>query len=341
MSGDMSGDDPLAATVGERLAGWPRQRITLAELEEVVITERPELNASVELGRRLSEVVEALVDQGVVQPAQRRISHRGARFPVSFLRPPTPTCERVRPALRHPWSSELAWAAETEGVTFERLRLLDQWLTANPSPPPAPVKERSLEIWGDEKLLDRLQRGPLRDRSIDGLQLVVVHPPLVVEQISNAGAGLLVENATTWWSLVTTARLHLAAGAVTTIGWIAYGAGNQVGAAVPGLADKRPTALWYFGDLDGRGLCFADDASRSAGLAGLPEVRPHQWLYQALLDIGRAQTRRGAWAWPERGLAWLGPELGPRVSAQHPATWLAQEWVGRSVLQSSPCWLVP
>lgn len=334
-------DDALVDAIGRRLAGWPRQRVTLVELEGLVVSERPELNASVELGGRLAEVVDALVGAGAVRGASKRVTYRGAHLPVSFLRPASPLPRRERPALRYPWCADLAWAAGTDGPTFEQLLRLDRWLTANPNPLPAPVKERSLEVWDDEKLLERLQRGPLRGHPVPGLRLVVVHPPLVVERISDAGGGLLVENATTWWSIVTAGRHHVAGGSPTSLGWAAYGAGNQVGAAVPGLARLAPTSLWYFGDLDARGLRFAVDAGRAAAEAGMPAVRPHAWLYETLLTVGRPQARKRRWMWPDAGLAWLGPETGARVAAELTNTWLAQEWVGTRLLHADATWLRP
>lgn len=334
-------DDPLADAVGQQLAEWPRQRITLTELVDVVVSGRPELNASVDLGPRLAEVVHALVAAGVVQPAQRQTIFRGVRLPVSLTRPVATKPNRERPALRHPWRADLAWAAETHGVTFEQLRKLDHWLTANPDPPLAPLKERSLEIWGDEKLLDRLRRAALREHMPDALRIVVVHPPLVVERISDARGGLVVENATTWSSLVSVGREHVARGTPTSIGWIAYGAGNQVAAAVPGLAARAPTSLWYFGDLDAKGLEFAAEAAKAAIGEGLPILRPHPWLYETLLDSGRPQPRRTVWTWKQSGLTWLGPELGQRVASELSTTWLAQEWVSAHLLRRDAGWLVP
>lgn len=333
--------DPLADAVGRRVAAWPRRRITLVQLESLVVSERPELNASALLGRRLADVVGALVADGVVEAAKATTRFRGVVLPSSLVRPAAPRARRERPALRYPWRRELAWAAATEGLLYEQLSRLDRWLTANPDPRPAPVKERSLEIWDNEKLLEGLLRGPLRGHPLPGLALVVVHPPLVVERISEAGGGLLVENATTWWSLVTAGRHHVAAGSPTTVGWIAYGAGNQVGAAVPGLAGRAPTALWYFGDLDARGVRFGADAARSAAIADMPAVRPHRWLYETLLTVGRPQDRRGRWTWPEAGLSWLGPEIGGRVASDLATTWLAQEWVSERVLAADAAWLRP
>ncbi|MGH9155149.1 MAG: hypothetical protein ACRD1K_04725 [Acidimicrobiales bacterium] len=333
--------DELAEVVGRRLASWPRKRVTLAELEAVVVAERPELNASVALGTRLAEVVDAVVAAGVVKPSSRRTRFRGVALPVILTRPAAERPRPERPALRHPWRADLAWAGETEGATFEHLRVLDRWLTADPAPAPAPVKERSLEIWGDEKLLDRLRRGPWGQRLPEALALFVVHPPLVIEAISDAAGGLLVENATTWRSLVTAGREHVAAGVPTSIGWIAYGAGNQVAAAVPGLAGHRPDRLWYFGDLDARGLSFAAAAARAAADEAMPPVAPHRGLYKTLLDAGRPQARRKDWAWQPQGLDWLGPDLGPRVVSQLPDTWLAQEWVSLRLLRSDAAWLSP
>ncbi|MEO7443794.1 MAG: hypothetical protein ABIW46_09720, partial [Acidimicrobiales bacterium] len=155
--------------------------------------------------------------------------------------------------------------------------------------------------------------------------------------------GLLVENATTWRSLVTAGREHVAAGSATSIGWVAYGAGNQVAAAVPGLAGRKPDALWYFGDLDSRGLRFAAAAALAATTEAMPAVRPHEWMYRTLLEVGRPQARRGRdpWAWQEQGLGWLGPDLARRVVAQLPDTWLAQEWLSLRRLRADAAWLMP
>jgi len=334
-------EDALADAVGVRLVAWPRQRISLDDLVDIVLAERPELTASADLGPRLVEVVATLTTGGLLAASKDTTRFQGVRLPSSLRRPVPVNVARERPALRHPWHPELAWAAATEGIGFQRMRVLDAWLAANPDPPRAPVKERSLEVWGDEKLLDRLLRGLLAGRTVEFLRVDVVHPPLVVERIGEGMSGLLVENATTWRSLVDVGREHVRFGAPTSIGWIAYGAGNQVGAAVPGLADRAPSALWYFGDLDDRGLRFATDAARAAAAAGMPPVHPHRWLYEALLRTGRPQPRgTRSWSWSAAALAWLGPELGERV-ALLTDTWLAQEWVGAKLLRADPAWLRP
>lgn len=54
------------------------------------------------------------------------------------------------------------------------------------------MKERSVEVWGDEKLLDHLLRGLLSGRATEFLRVDVVHPPLVVEQIGDGSEGLIV-----------------------------------------------------------------------------------------------------------------------------------------------------
>lgn len=334
-------EDALADAVGARLATWPRQRISLDELVDIVLEERPELTTSADLGPRLLQVVEALTTGGEIAASSSTRRFRGVRLPSSLRRPATLKLARVRPALRHPWHGELAWAAATEGIGFERMRALNAWLTANTDPPRAPVKERSLEVWGDEKLLDDLLRGLLAGRAVEFLRVDVVHPPLVVEQVSDGTGGLIVENATTWRSLVDVGREHVGSGVSTSLGWIAYGAGNQVGAAVPGLAGRAPSALWYFGDLDDRGLRFATDAARAAAAAGMPRVQPHRWLYDALLRAGRPQPRgTRSWSWSAAALDWLGPDLSNRVTSLAD-TWLAQEWVGAKQLRSDSAWLKP
>ena len=333
--------DPLADAVGRRLAAWPRQRITLSELVDVVVSCRPELNASVDLGPRLAEVVHSLVADGVVRPTHRQTIFRGIRLPVSMTRPVTARPIRERPALRHPWRADLTWAAETQGVTFEQLLELDRWMTANPDAPPAPLKERSLEIWGDEKLLDRLRRGPLRghaarrpadshrapaprrraDLRRHGRSHRRERHHLVIAGQRRAGAGR-------------TGRRHL-----DRLDRLRRG--QPGGGRDPRPRHPDPASLWYFGDLDARGLEFAAEAAAVAISEGLPVVRPHPWLYETLLDLGRPQPRRQPWAWKQSGLDWLGPDLGRRVVSELPTTWPAQEWVSTRVLRTADGWLLP
>lgn len=81
--------------------------------------------------------------------------------------------------------------------------------------------------------------------------------------------------------------------------------------SIASLAEKSdpPENLWYYGDLDAKGLEMAQGASATAAAFGLPAVRPAVPLYRPLLDraprsgIAVERTRAAvAAAWLPRSL---------------------------------------
>lgn len=330
--------DPLA----ERLRGWPRQRVTLDELEKVLLELRPELATSSEKAVRLAAVIEELSVAGVVTPSVKTARRLGVRLPASVIvvRP-----KPARPANRapsHPWVEELAWAAGRQWPTstFDRLVQLNDWLARNPGARPAPVRERSLEVFGEDKELGYLLTGVLGEpgRQPPGLAVFSVSAPMVVRAVGPDPEPVLlvVENATTYHSVLAVAG-HQRPG----IGWVGYGAGERVDGAIASLADLPLDRLLYFGDLDRRGLAIAATADRVGQARGLPPLEPHRGLYEALLERGRPQST-SPFTWPELGLCWLGAHLSEAV--QHhlgTGSWLAQEWVSRTAMEDDPSLLVP
>lgn len=367
MSDDLAGG-ALAAAVGVHLAGWPRSRIRIEDLERLLIAERPELAGSAERGTRLARLCDELVAGGVAQPGRRRVARLGVVVPALFtLATRTGADADRRPeaavVTTWPWVSELAFLAalrrQLSPAVLGRLQQLNGWLAANPDAEPAPERERSLEVFGDDKALAELTRSVLSGRVPAGLRAYPVPPPMLVEPTgSGRPAVIVVENHTTFHSLLRVgselaaggagpgsaagAGSGSAAGAGPQVpGFVAYGVGNQAPSLVASLSRFAPGELFYFGDLDHNGLAIAAGAARAAAEAGLPPLRPHLGLYSLLLTTGRPQQRPpGARAgWPEEGLAWCGPELARRVrEVLGSDCWLAQEWVGVHVLRRHRWW---
>lgn len=258
-----------------------------------------------------------------------------------------PESSAVQERLRYPWTPALSWAASERLTTSQReaLMAISAWMTRNQEPPePLPHRERSLEIFGQEKRLDELITTPLfgpGKLTLDMLAAYVVHPPFVWRPIPAAtGTELIViENHNTFDSIFRALTHHVDTGTSCPFGYVAYGAGNAFEASVSYVADLHPipARIRYFGDLDGEGVTIPVRSSARAFSAGLPAVEPHLGLYRLLLSSGRPQPIAGR----PTATSWLGP-LQPQVEAMFSKGHrLAQEWVNLNLLRDNPTWLFP
>jgi hypothetical protein len=338
----------VTAQVVAALARWPRGRIRLDELVALLVEAQPELAASHDRTERLVALVEVLGADGTLSPTKSVIRRHGADLPSSFRLVDTEAGGATNPALRHPWVPLLAWCADRRwpAPTFEHLVRLNRWLAQRPDELlEVPVRERSLEVLGDDKALGKLLRGSLGTPDVvAALAIHDAHPPMAVDEVAGAaGRGVLVvENGTTFWSALRAARKHAAAGRSVAWRWIGCGAGRQLASLVPSLGALEPDHLAYFGDLDPEGVTIAWEGARAAANHGLPPLQPQATLYRALLDNGIDQHRPGRDPWPTDGLGWLGPSRATEVTDRFgDDAWLSQEWVGLSWLLDNEGWLQP
>lgn len=361
----MGPPETLAAELVERLAGESRQRVGIDALLQMLVEQRPELATAPERALRLGEVLDRLEADGAVVPSKGRRLLLGVSLPKSVTRlesDGSATVSRTRtgsvenPARRYPWVPEMAWAASgsrRQPAEHERLVRLSQWIAAqrDQARPVVPVRERSLEVFGEDKRLEAMLDGVLQNReaTVAALRVKRAHPPMAVQPVAGAtGTDLLVvENGTAFRSVLEALAVHMAAGAPARFRYVGYGSGAQLEAIVPAAAELSPVPgrLDYFGDLDRDGLRFAAAGARRCQEQALPALQPAVRLYTMLLDRGRAQTKSGrsaakeAQPWPPEGLAWLGPELANRVEQElGPGQWLAQEWVGCEALSADSTW---
>jgi hypothetical protein len=205
----------------------------------------------------------------------------------------SPSDEETRLIREFPWEPELSFLSGARlSLSFAELRRLNEFLKG-----PArkaeivPIKERSLQIFGDEKRLDVLLASALfrpgRLGLAEHLRCEVIGVPFAWKRGPAAASAqplIAIENAATWHSYCRwNTERALFSGVV-------YGDGNRFMDGIPYLKDlfdelggKR--RVFYFGDLDPQGLVIPQEASARAQALGLPLIEPHLWSYRHLLTF--------------------------------------------------------
>jgi hypothetical protein len=159
----------------------------------------------------------------------------------------------------------------------------------SPAPSRAPIQERSLELFDDEKALDSFQKTRLFTTgalTLGMLACFIPPVPFVSEHLPGTGATqlLVIENLATYTSFLTT--LKEGHGSRRPDLHVAWGAGNSFTQSVLSIPDLSPAPrrTLYFGDLDVAGLNIATIATRQAEIAGLPPMTAAAACYHFLLS---------------------------------------------------------
>jgi len=338
---------PLAGALHAAVTANRGSKVALVALRAAAQAADLSMAASPEARERLAGALAELEIAGLLtQPKSRALWDRAARPPlplhVTRTRPApvTATAGPARPA-EPVWHALLSWVPEFlasgRPTPTERTLLVGvQRLLAAAGAPPArgvPLRERSLELLGDEKALDSLLRGRLflagrLSLGLLGAERVV--PPLVVTDTSPGADVLLVENYATYFTLGRALVGH------TNVGRVIWGAGNQVTQLLPQVSIRPGGRIWYFGDLDVRGLEIGAAATATAAALGLPPLAPSADLYVLLLTHGRRAPVGGRVPSPGRvadAVRWLPEALRPIAAPLlHGGLRLAQEAVGVDLL---------
>ncbi|MFJ4618725.1 hypothetical protein [Streptomyces sp. NPDC088812] len=312
----------------------------------------------------LDGCLKVLEQNGLIKAFQDRTPET-VSLPVSiWLLPEDRPVRTEEPMPR--WHHELSWLAREWQRATPKQRTaytaLNLWRKSDPDLFAVPIRERALEIFGTfgseadfpmpEKTFDELKSGPLfsdPDRLDEVIRTFRPPPPLLTETFPleetdgrywRVGTGdvlLVVENSTTWWSLVKCLpEQH-------RLGYVAWGLGGTFRASVRAItAEHRISEIRYVGDLDLSGVRIPLKASHTASQLGLPAVQPTGKLYEVLLDLGRPRNAKEAPA-----NAAEATQLASWLPAQHRADTvgllmegkrLAQEWVGYRYLQRNTDW---
>ncbi len=283
-------------TFGEALldAARGRQRVKRPDLWRAFQVAHPVEATAGDARERLMKRLLELVGEGrVTLPSERGAAwDRSARPPipewVALARPalPPPPVD----ATTVPWAPELAFVPRTPGVDLGAALAIQAFLAAGGrSRPRVPSRERSVQLFGDEKRLERLLRTPLFAEGrldLGVLRCFSMAPPLVFEAGPAGSAGrpcLVVENHHTWWSFCQWNRR------VGDYSAIVYGAGGGFGRDAVLFLDERcrswgTSTAEYFGDLDRDGLLIPWRAgTQFAAPLALRLVPAERW-YARLLE---------------------------------------------------------
>ena len=321
----------------ERLRSEKRKRIQLGQLRAHLYAAYPELQGSSERGERLLGELRRLESAGhIALPAP------GASW-EKVGAPPLPKWVLMKdsqPAIPKKdygavtWVPELGFWTEMGSAQLETLLPINEFLLRRRGELlRVPIKERSLEIFGDEKRLDGMC-APGADALFAGrLPLTTigcfrVAQPLPYRQARAAGRPvLIVENHNSYWSFGEwnhNARLYAA---------VVYGSGEafrKTGSALQQvLREVAGCGAEYLGDLDPKGVSIPVEFNRSTSRDG-PSLRPCTWGYRWLLAYGRTRAKpECALGIQQSALAWLGSETGEQTAALwRKGLWIPQESLG-------------
>lgn len=289
----MTPEPALTAALRNAIATYPNRRVPLTVLLKAAAAVDTTGAASIGWRDRLLQVIDHLADEGEITSARTKFDRSGSPALPEFVTCATqpPTQPKPRPT-RPVWHADLAWAAELNDqgaltkaqLTF--LAAINTWLPQRRGLD-VPLRERSLEIFGDEKYLEIWVSGPLFAHgrlSLELLQTYLCWPQ--VERL-NLGAGywLIVENYTTYHCLA------LRAAELGFDGQIIWGAGTGVSTRLAALAlePHRPRRIFYFGDIDVPGIRIARSAVTRAQDLGFAAVCAATGLYHLTATHGHAR----------------------------------------------------
>lgn len=320
---------PAAERLLDALARPGRKRVSLDHaVWPAFQAADPAAAAAFDRRRRLRALLDELARTGrLALPRQSRLYDTSAE-------PPLPVWIRLTPAAAvghargfdhtgHAWHPRLAFLADQPSLpNATRWRALDAWLKAAPdTPTPAVDRERSYEVFGDEKALEAFVRTELFRRHLPYgiLACYPLYEPLAWEVCDGPNirpVGIVIENPVTWHTVANWNRDRGVFAAVV------YGRGNSFMRAWRDLDRLRRyvplRGLLYFGDIDRQGLAIPEAAARARTAredADSP-LKPCETLYALLLDripAERWQTSRDARSVGTRLSEWLGEPLARRI----------------------------
>jgi hypothetical protein len=303
-------------------------RVLPADYREAFADVCPTLAAE-EFRIRLAALCEELEAEHLISlPRSKRLYDRAgaAKLPAWIDVAKDATTAETLPVdpAAFPWAPELRFACDIRDARqLDVLVRIQNFLsTGGRMRPMVPAKERSVELFGEEKRLEKLRNSTLFGEgriSLDLLRCFVVLPPLVFEALApakNLRPILVLENYSTYHTF---ARWNQSAQVYEAV---FYGNGDTFETASAGLVDVTRQMNWdgrafYFGDLDVKGVLIPIAASETLDSVRFPKLRPQTGCYRRLLDRAKevelptgARTRL-----PTVCDEWLGGELSHEANS--------------------------
>lgn len=303
-------------------------RVDSAELWRALAAAFPHRTSGPEERRLMLSALSAIEARGKIRvPAAR-----GKRWDRS-MDPPVPTSvDLVRdPASRpasswrtFPWHPSLQWVGSCRTLSPKQVKFLmnvHEGLVNGAFNEPAPLKYRSLQLTGDEKLLESFVATSIFGQSRLTLEMLACLPdalPLAWEPVGNGGRLLIFENSGPF----AVARRVLGELESGPYDLVAYGGGKSVLAALGHIKtiDRCVDSIHYVGDLDQAGLDIARAVQEYSTKLGLPTVAPATELHRQML------LSADAFGYPQ---GWPGREYVPTAELQRVLDVLSADLRGR------------
>lgn len=338
----------VAQALVEKLRGT-RRRVGLPAILAAMRELDPRLFHSSNQRQGLLDIVQNAAAAGLLRmPASSKANYdRSARpfLPLWVTLAPAGDVVQGFDHRSHPWAPALTGLVDLRALPKPDLWLaVDAWIKrGGPAGPPLSDRERSLEIFGEEKILEELLDSPIiRLERVQAslFNRIEEYEPLAWQVSGQAPTGapiLIVENAATWRSLANWNTTHFGA--------VAYGRGNSFARAWRDLdrllAETGERPLLYFGDIDKEGL---DIPCRANALLAAKwphrSIRPATALYLKLLDLAPdGQPGSTLPALDDCLLEWMGHDLSIRVLGLFKrGRRVAQEWMNAKHISENILW---
>jgi hypothetical protein len=198
-----------------------------------------------------------------------------------------------------PWHPNLHWVVRCRslsGQQIEFLRRVHDGFVNGIFREPAPLKYRSLQLTGDEKMLELFAStslfAPAR-LTLDALTCLPDALPLAWEPVGDGSRMVIFENAGPF----AVARRVLSEMTRRPYDLLAYGGGRSVVAAIGHIKTiaRSVQSIHYVGDLDSAGLDIAWCLRRASQHLGLPAVLPAAELHRAMLSAAASFGHPDGW----------------------------------------------
>ncbi len=322
-----------------------KRRIALPDLRAAYLRANPEALGAPDLRNLLLDALRNLENEGTIELPRRGWDKSGSPALPSTVKLGGGIYTRsVR--LSQAWLPALAFAADErhpirradlEAINTFLLSIRGKDLTM------VPTRERSLQIFGNEKRLDGLRKGKHSlfegQVSLADLHCYPVAPPLPYEAPPQRLSGrpiLVLENYHSYDSFC---RWNREAGVYAAI---AYGAGDAFRQGAGNLDDidsaTAADGAVYVGDIDPAGIKILIGANQRRRAEGRTTLRPHRGLYRWLLAHGRRRPLETAFA--DIIAAELASTFSPEIAAGLVDLWtsgqrIPQESFGLEQLSSN------
>ena len=225
------------------------RRVSLKEVWTAFQRAKPYLAGSVNARAELHDLLKELTQSETVILPRQKSSYDSVQQPPLpkwiQLPAPAPTVRARERAALVGWHPALAFVPRLERLGDEELDELiaiQAFFRDNPKPLAATVRERSFDLFGNEKRLEELAKGRLFGAgrlSFSILCCTLIRTPCVYRDLGSGTAALIVENKDTFHSSCDAVRRL---GSESPVRWVVFGSGQAAITTIDSINDWPDSA---------------------------------------------------------------------------------------------------